>query len=660
MTLRTSAPRARRRWTALAIIVAAGLLVATSVALGNLAGSQFNTDDGNLVAQAGDPNDWGNTPECNGTTITTNCESRKADQPTGSGDDSFTQGTKEDTEEPVTETGSIPPNKSDLKNFGIYVEETAGGKFVHMFWTRVQEPNGTTNMDFEFNQGSALAANGVTPLRTADDLLVVYELSRGGTVPNLALLEWNEDADDGDCDASNAYPCWGDRIDLDEAGAATGSINEVAIASDDADGLGALSARTFGEATIDLDFIFDEEKCTSFGSAYLKSRSSDSFTSALKDFIAPLPVNITNCAKVIIRKTTDPADGEDFGFAKSFTTDPSSLDTFTLDDGESITFNNVVLGTGYTVDETSLPTGWDFDSVDCTASTGVTPSFNGSEVTFALDDTDDILDCTYTNVARGTIVVEKEADAAGSFDFTSGTLTSPFTLTTTGAGDANGDSATFSDLIPGTYDVAESVPAGWSLTSATCDDGSDPASIGLDAGETVTCTFVNERNKGAILISKDRKHAADGPGDHPHAGVIFTVSGGELDSEGITAVTDADGEACVDGLILSSFVGDYTVTETVPAGYVSADDAQDVTVDIVATCDDVPYVGNTVAFSNMPLTDITVTVDSQVDGGTASTIECVLDTTTVGTGATDTNGDGELTLEDLEPGTYICTIVVDP
>ena len=36
-----------------------------------------------------------------------------------------------------------------------------------------------------------------------------------------------------------------------------------------------LSPRTFGEAQLDLDFVFDEGKCESFGSAFLKSRSSD-------------------------------------------------------------------------------------------------------------------------------------------------------------------------------------------------------------------------------------------------------------------------------------------------------------------------------------------------------------------------------------------------
>ena len=62
--------------------------------------------------------------------------------------------------------GSIPPNKSDLLNFGVlYLESNANGKFLNVFWHRVQEPSGTTNMDFEFNKSSTISGNGVTPVR---------------------------------------------------------------------------------------------------------------------------------------------------------------------------------------------------------------------------------------------------------------------------------------------------------------------------------------------------------------------------------------------------------------------------------------------------------------------------------------------------------------
>ena len=82
------------------------------------------------------------------------------------------------------------------------------------------------------------------------------------------------------------------------------------------------------------------------------------------------------------------------------------------------------------------------------------------------------------------------------------------------------------------------------------------------------------------------------------------------------------------------------------------------TVDNAATCADDPFRGETVSFHNTPLTNLTVSVDSQIDGGTASTIDC--DDPASTHGDTGANGDGSATATDLEPGTYTCTVVIDP
>ena len=56
----------------------------------------------------------------------------------------------------------------------------------------------------------------------------------------------------------------------------------------------------------------------------------------------------------------------------------------------------------------------------------------------------------------------------------------------------HGESQTSAPLAPGSgYSVAEALPTGWDQTSAVCDDSSPIASIGLAAGEVVTCTFTN-------------------------------------------------------------------------------------------------------------------------------------------------------------------------
>jgi hypothetical protein len=620
----------------------------------SLPGSNFEIDvDANLKQDDPAPSiDWASVTEI-----------RATDAVNGTGDNSYAGGVKEDTVCPAETTDSIPPNKSDLLSFHVYREPGAGSHpgFLNVAWSRVSEPSGTTLMDFEFNQSNLNCTGSPNKVRTVGDLLIEYAIDQGGSRADITARSWTGSA-------------WGPTTDLDVPSAAcggqpcaAGTINSSPIPAAESDGLiasGSKQARTFGEAQIDLRLVFQPNKCASFGSAMLKSRSSDSFTSQLKDFVAPVGINLQNCGQVIIRKQTDPASPNTplFGYTKAFNTDPASANTFQLaDDGVKDFGKTVLFGSGYTVTEDVIPSGWEFVNVDCSASTGVTPVIVGAQVTFAIDADTDVLDCTYFNRTRGTIIVEKITDdGAGSFDFTSSTLAN-FTLTTTAAGAGGKDSETFPNLAPGTYDVAETVPDGWNLVSSSCDDGSDPASIGLSAGETVTCTFHDARERGAILITKTRKHAAAGPGDHPHPQVTFKVTGGELPAAGVTVVTNSNGTACVDDLVVSSLVGNYTVTETVPSGY-KADGAVAKTVAVAseATCDPVSGTPAPVSFSNTPLTNVTVSVDSQVDGGTASTINCG----SAGSGSTGANGDGSVEIEDLEPtapdATVVCTITVDP
>ncbi len=90
----------------------------------------------------------------------------------------------------------------------------------------------------------------------------------------------------------------------------------------------------------------------------------------------------------------------------------------------------------------------------------------------------------------GTIIVEKYAVPAGtttSFGFTAGGGLSPTSFAL-----FDGVTRTFANVVPGSgYSLAESMPAGWELRSASCSDGSPISNISIDPGETVTCTFTN-------------------------------------------------------------------------------------------------------------------------------------------------------------------------
>jgi uncharacterized repeat protein (TIGR01451 family) len=227
------------------------------------------------------------------------------DLPTGTTDNSFGQGTKEDDATPTVVSGSIPNNKSDLQRFYVSTERFVNDNYLYLAWERVNSPQGTTNMDFELNQSAQLSANGVTPVRTAGDILIKYDLDKGGTAPTLGFHRWVTSGNAATvCEASNTVPCWG-KVQSNLAGAAA-AVNLVTV-SDPILAPGQGSARsldplTFGEASIDLQAagIFQQGVCLNFGQAYLKSRSASSFTSEIKDFIAPISIQVTNCAPLIL------------------------------------------------------------------------------------------------------------------------------------------------------------------------------------------------------------------------------------------------------------------------------------------------------------------------------------------------------------------------
>jgi hypothetical protein len=542
--LGSTGSRRRRTWLALGTVAALTLLAIPGTSFANLTGSTFEGNDGNLVVNTAGNTDWANAPN----------RVVGLDQPSGSTDNSFGQGTKEDNVNATVVTGSIPPNKNDLTRFYVGSEFASGSNFLYLAWERAVNI-GNANLDLELNQNATAGFTGtttgpVTLNRTAGDILITYDFSGSGT-PTLGLLKWVTSGPTSQCFSSNSLPCWGNRVNLSAAGSAEGAVNTGTVTDPvPPNAPRTLTTGLFGEAAVNLTAagVFPAGTCEAFGSTFLKSRASSSFGAEVKDFIAPQPVNISNCGTVNIHKQDDIAA-------------PLAGAVFTL------FADNAPL-------DGSPPHG----AEDIATSLTCTTNASG--------------DCSITSVPFGNY----------------------WAVETTG--------------VPN-HDLA--ADQSFSLTQAT-------------PNLTISLTFVDPRQPGAIQVTKTRKHAADGPGSHPQAGVSFTVNG-------VTKQTDANGVVCFDGLDF----GSYTVHETVPAGYhVDAND-KSVTVDNSASCNDATYVGETVSFHNTPLTDVTVSVDSQVNGGTSSTITCGSSSA-----STDPTGDGSLTLSNNEPGSITCTIVIDP
>ena len=274
--------------------------------------------------------------------------------------------------------------------------------------------------------------------------------------------------------------------------------------------------------------------------------------------------NVLQRGEIIVEKVTDPSgDPTEFDFA--LMGGPSELDeAFSLSDGESYSSGPVLPGSGYSAAET-VPDGWDLTSATCD---------DGSPVTDIDVSPGETVVCTFENTGYvGMLGIRKVTDPSGDpteFDFTltGGLAPNDFSL-------SDGDGIAFG-LVPGSgYSVAETVPDGWDLTSATCDDGSPVTDIDVSPGETVVCTFENTAQPGEIVVEK----VTDPSGDPTEFDFALTGGPSELDE----AFSLSDGDSYSSGPVLPG--SNYSAAETVPDGW-------DLTS---ATCDD-----------GSPVTDIDV------------------------------------------------------
>ncbi|MEM7133378.1 MAG: SdrD B-like domain-containing protein [Chloroflexota bacterium] len=163
----------------------------------------------------------------------------------------------------------------------------------------------------------------------------------------------------------------------------------------------------------------------------------------------------------------------------------------------------------------------------------------------------------------GTIVIVKDTVGADdTFDFTStdqgdGALGGgAFQLTTS----SNTGSTTFDQLEAGIYNVAETVPAGWSQTSATCNNADAPSAISVAVGETVTCTFTNTDVRGSITLIKNTVD-----GDTAFTFTSADQGDGTLGG-GTTVLTTTYNTASTTFSALAP--GTYNLAETLPTDWV--------------------------------------------------------------------------------------------
>ena len=182
---------------------------------------------------------------------------------------------------------------------------------------------------------------------------------------------------------------------------------------------------------------------------------------------------------------------------------------------------------------------------------------------------DDVIVCTFVNTRKGGITIVKNTVPDGPTDFA---FTSNITGNTAFTLDDDGDNAnTFSNtksitnVAPGQYTVTETAVSGFDLHSITCSDANSSgviatgvATINVEAGESVTCTYVNKQRGQINIVKQTDPDAVSGSFSFAH-----TV-GTNSDPQVTTPFLLSDGGT---QQILLVKPGSYTVTEALLAGF---------------------------------------------------------------------------------------------
>ena len=290
------------------------------------------------------------------------------------------------------------------------------------------------------------------------------------------------------------------------------------------------------EEAVPSDWDLTDITCTS-------ARGTSTYTPDLANDKATLDVapgdtlscvfNNSKHEHITIKKVTVPAGGTGFSFNNG---------AFTLDDGGIHTVNLNPGATYVATEDAPTLSAYALTDISCVDNQGGTSyqidlssrrvSFSGAAGLAA--------SCTYTNTLLGAIVIEKVTQPAlgDVFGFTD-TISSPGSFSL-----SNGESKSFTNVAPGRYLVSEALPGGdVQLANIVCNDGSSAtpsianiaeraATINVDPGETVTCTYTNVRND-TVVIQKFTRPAGDGLTDFsfssnlPGAGA-FTLKDGNV------------------------------------------------------------------------------------------------------------------------------------
>jgi hypothetical protein len=443
----------------------------------------------------------------------------------------FKAGSREEEPNGWEFKSGAPADSTNLLAAWGYPETQPNHLFLYVAFARQYTGTSANHMSFELNQNApsetfTTSHAATTIRRRRGDLLFAFD--RNGSSNTIRMCRWLP-----------LHPApapehlagtWSGCTDLTAGGSAQAGANH-GFAITNFLGGGSLAPGQFGEAAIDLTTALnlggpDGAPCADFGSLWMRSRQSAEINADPVDFIAPTNIRVHNCGRVIVKKKLGGVMDDDlkrFEFSANF--DPVAAaardapHAFGLAASETQTIVKVQPGSYSLTQSDPGDLGYDLSRLSCVefgalTNTATTTSVSSRTATLHVDPGEKI-ECTYENMRRGGLWVEKQTEPAGD--------TTLFAFAT----DAPGGDFSLRDgqrnlrhIAPGTYTVTEEPTPGWELVRVTCVEfaGDNPLEKStripstvravVQSGQTKKCTFVNRRST-RLIVKKQTLPAGD-------------------------------------------------------------------------------------------------------------------------------------------------------